>query len=154
MADQSVSSRVRSLLEPVLAQDGIEVFDVEQHANVLKVTVDRPGGVDLETISQVTRTVSDQLDRTDVIAGRYLLEVSSPGVERPLRTPTHFAGAVGCEVVVKTVPGSDGERRIEGTLEAADDAGITVNGRQISHNDIQSARTRFVWPAKSKAGKS
>ncbi len=73
-----------------------------------------------------TRTISRALDEHDPIDGRYALEVGSPGLERPLRTPAHYAGAVGTTVKVKTTPGVEGERRVEGTITAADDDGITV----------------------------
>jgi ribosome maturation factor RimP len=162
VTDTSVSGRVRALVEPLLAAGGIEVVDVEQQASTLKVTVDRPGGVDLDAVSEATRRISAELDRSHPVAGRYLLEVSSPGLERPLRTPAHFARAVGADVVVKLQPGAAAraaesgkpERRVEGALESADDKGIVVAGNQIAYSDIQSARTRFVWPApKQKVGK-
>ncbi len=159
MTDNSVSSRVRQLVEPVLATEGIEVFDIEHNASVLKVTVDRQGGVDLDTIAEATRRISAELDRSDPVAGRYLLEVSSPGLERPLRTPAHFQRAVGTDVTVKLQTGAPTERRIEGILESADDAGaddagVVVAGAHLRYVDIQSARTRFVWPApRQKAGK-
>jgi ribosome maturation factor RimP len=139
-------------VEPVLAEKGIEIVDVEQHASVLKVTVDRTGGVDLETVSEATRRISAELDRNDPVAGRYLLEVSSPGIERPLRTPAHFQRAVGGDVIVKLQPGAAIGRRIEGVLERADDEGIVVAGTSLVYSDIQSARTRFVWPERPKPG--
>jgi ribosome maturation factor RimP len=149
---------VRQLVEPVLAEKGIDLFDVEQHASVLKVTIDRPGGVDLDTISEATRRISAELDRSDPVAGRYLLEVSSPGLERPLRTPAHFEGAVGTDVTVKLQPGAAANRRLDGVLEAADEGGVVVAGTRLAYSEIQSARTRFVWPTpkqlpKQKAGK-
>lgn len=147
MTDKSVSGRVRALVEPVLAAAGLELFDVEQNASVLKVTIDRPGGVDLEVVENASRLVSGELDRHDPVAGRYLLEVSSPGLERPLRTPVHFERAVGVDVALKLKPGALGGRRVEGILEAADDEGIVVAGNRVTYADIQSARTRFVWPA-------
>jgi ribosome maturation factor RimP len=152
-----VSERVRVLVAPSLEEAGLELFDVEHAGGVLKVTVDRPGGIDLDTISEATRVVSSVLDREpDVIDGRYLLEVSSPGVERPLRRPEHFRGAIGSTVVVKTDATAEGERRLEGVLEAADDDGVVVAGRTIPYEAIERARTRFVWPTpqekKRKAG--
>ena len=77
--------------------------------------------------------------------GRYTLEVSSPGVERPLRTPEHFRRFVGTSVAVKTRPDVEGDRRLEGTLEAADDEGVVVAGRRLAYDDIEKARTVFVW---------
>jgi ribosome maturation factor RimP len=142
-----LSERVRVLVGPSLEASGLELFDVELSGGVLRVTVDRPGGVDLDAISAASQQVSSVLDQhDDLIPGRYLLEVSSPGIERNLRRPEHFRGAIGSTVAVKTRAGSDGERRVEGVLEAADDEGVVVAGRALSYDDIERARTRFVWP--------
>ena len=163
MADSSVTERVHALVEPLLAAHDVEVVDVEQLGATLRVTVDRPGGIDLDAVSEATLVVSDALDRHDPIPGHYTLEVSSPGLERPLRTPAHFRRFVGSDVAVKTKPDVDGERRVEGRLEAADDDGFVVAGRRFSYEEVEKARTVFVWEpaergkakdrAKAKAGK-
>ena len=160
MRSDDVIERARALVAPSLERAGLELFDIERTgkagATVLRVLVDRPGGVDLDAISEATRRISDALDGDAeldrALSGRYLLEVSSPGVERPLRTPTHFSGAVGSTVVVKTRPGTGGERRVEGVLESAGADAIVVAGRSIPYDDIERARTRFVWPEPRKAG--
>jgi len=149
----SVSDRVREVIEPPLATRGLEVVDVEHRTTILRVTIDRPGGIDLDAISEASRLVSDELDRNDVVPGRYVLEVSSPGVERTLRTPEHFARFVGTEVAVRTQPGTEGDRRVDGVLEAADENGITVAGRTLAYDDIERARTVFVWGPAPKPGK-
>ena len=87
----SVSDRVRAVIEPVVAAQDLELFDLEQAGPVLRVIVDRAGGVDMEAIAATTRALSRALDEHDPIAGQYTLEVSSPGLERPLRTPAHWA---------------------------------------------------------------
>src|SRR5919199_4118262 len=97
-AEVSVTDRVHDVVATPLATSGLELVDVEHTGKLLRVTVDRPGGVDLDAISDATRLVSDALDRTDVVPGRYVLEVSSPGVERSLRTPEHFRRFVGTRV--------------------------------------------------------
>ncbi len=150
-----VSDRVRDVVDAPLAASGLELVDVEHQASVLRVTVDRPGGVDLDTISAASTVVSAELDRHDVVPGRYVLEVSSPGVERALRTAEHFRRFVGTTVAVRTRPGTDGDRRVEGNLEAADDEGVVVAGRRVAYGDIERARTVFVWEpaAKPKPGK-
>jgi ribosome maturation factor RimP len=147
--------RVREVIEPLLEDQGLELVDVEQSASVLRVTVDRTegGGIDLDTVARASELVSAALDRVDPIPGRYTLEVSSPGVERSLRTPTHFRRCLGETVAVKTRPGTDGERRLEGTLEAADEQGITVAGRTLAYADIERARTVFVWGGAKKGAR-
>ncbi|HWC10362.1 MAG TPA: ribosome maturation factor RimP [Acidimicrobiales bacterium] len=149
----SLGDRVRAVVEAPLATSELELVDVEHTGNLLRVTVDRPGGVDLDTISEASRLVSEALDRTDVVPGRYVLEVSSPGVERPLRTPEHFHRFVGTTVAVRTRAGTDGDRRVEGELEGADDEGVVVAGRRLAYGEIERARTVFVWEPAAKPGK-
>ncbi|HUR77150.1 MAG TPA: ribosome maturation factor RimP [Acidimicrobiales bacterium] len=152
------TTAVRTLVEEPLSDQGFEVFDVEFGGGRLVVTITKPGGVDLEALTQATHIVSDLLDEHDPIpADRYLLEVSSPGLERSLRTPAHFAGALGETVNIKLKPHVEGERRHEGLLEAADDAGVSVGGRIFSYAEIEKARTVFVWgptPKKPKKEKA
>ena len=146
-----MSDRVRALVEPALSAHGLEVLDVDHQGGLLRVTIDRPGGVDLDALSAATQVVSGALDREDPVPGRYTLEVSSPGVERPLRTPEHFRRHVGSLVSVRTVAGVEGDRRVQGVLESADDIGVVVGGRPLAYGDIDRARTVFEWPAKAKS---
>jgi ribosome maturation factor RimP len=116
--------------------------------------VDRAGGIDLEAVTEATRLVNELLDRHDLVADKTTLEVSSPGIERPLRTPEHFKRFVGTEVAVKAKPGTEGDRRLTGVLEAADAEGVVVAGRRLAYDDIEKARTVFVWPSPGRpAGK-
>lgn len=140
------AATVRDLVEKPLSDQGFQVFDVEFGGGRLVVSVTKPGGVDLDALTQANHIVSDLLDEHDPIpVDHYLLEVSSPGLERSLRTPGHFAGALGETVSIKLKPHVEGERRHEGLLEAADDAGVTVGGRTFRYADIEKARTVFVW---------
>jgi ribosome maturation factor RimP len=148
----SAGERVRGLIEPLLSEQGLEVIDVEHSGATLRITVDRAegGGIDLDTVARASDVVSSVLDGADPIPGRYTLEVSSPGIERPLRTPVHFRRHVGSTVALKTRPGTEGERRVEGTLEAADDAGVMVAGRTLAYADIERAHTVFTWGPSAK----
>jgi ribosome maturation factor RimP len=153
----TVADRVRDIVLPLLADRDLGLYDVEMAGPVLKVVVERPGGLDLDALSDATRAVSRALDEADPIAGSYTLEATSPGLERTLRTPAHFAAAVGETVKVKVVAGAagpDGDRRVAGVLAAADDDGITVRSgddagtpieRHIPYGDIERARTVFEW---------
>jgi ribosome maturation factor RimP len=108
--------------------------------------------------------VSRLLDEADPIPGEYTLEVTSPGLERPLRTPEHFARAVGDVVAVKTRAGVTGDRRIQGVLVAADAQGITIRpgeasaaepdaaDRRLAYDDLERARTVFEWGPAPKPG--
>ena len=146
---ESTVERVRAVVEPVVAAADLELYDVELAAPILRVLVDKAGGVDLAVLGEVTRAVSEALDADDPVPGRYTLEVSSPGLERKLRTPAHFAAAVGKKVRVRTLAGTEGDRRVEGTLTAADDDGVTVEtpegDRRIAHDEVERAKTVFEW---------
>jgi len=93
--------RLSGLVAPVLADLGLDLYDLEFAGGQLRVVIDRPGGIDLEAIAEATRLISRELDAADPIPGRYQLEVTSPGLERNLRTPAHFQGAVGTTVKVR-----------------------------------------------------
>jgi ribosome maturation factor RimP len=140
---------VGQLVAPLLERRDARLYDVEQAGATLRVLVDRPGGVDLDLLAEVTRELSSALDDVEPLPGRYTLEVSSPGLERPLRRPEHFSAALGAKVRIKTRSEVEGDRRIEGVLVAADDDGVTVETegglRQLGHDEISSARTVFDW---------
>ena len=152
------------MVEPLAAAVDADVYDVTFNAGKLSVAVTRPAGVDLETLTAVSRQLSEQLDERDVIGGSYTLEVTSPGLERPLRTPEHYWGAIGEAVTVRTTPDTEGDRRIRGTVSAADDDGFTVAieddageptgaSRTLSYDEVERARTTFVWGPSPKPGK-
>jgi ribosome maturation factor RimP len=125
---EGVARAVVSLVEPILADLGLELYDCEFAGGVLRVTIDTPpggpAGVDLDQIALVTRLLGREMDHPadgrEIIPGRYTLEVSSPGLERRLRTPGHFAREVGKEISVRFASPVDGRRRVTGVLVSAD----------------------------------
>ena len=147
----STIERVRETVEPLVASRGLSLYDLELSGTTLRVMVETG---DLEVIESLTRAISHALDEADPIPAHYTLEVSSPGLERPLRTPTHFAGAIGSPVRVKTRPDVEGNRRVDGVLTAADDNTITVGDRTLRYDEIERARTVFEWTSTPKPGKA
>jgi len=152
----TVLEQLQTIIEPLLVSHGLELFDLDYAGGRVIVTVDRPGGPDVGSITDATKTISRTLDGHDVVPGHYTLEVSSPGLERPLRTPAHYTWAVTRAVKLKLIPTVDGDRRLAGTLAAynADAATITVvldepagEERTIPLADIDKARTVFAWGA-------
>jgi ribosome maturation factor RimP len=148
----TVSDELYDLLSPLLATVGLQLFDVQVSSRTIAVTVDRPGGVDLDALAEANRVVGAALDEQEPIAGPYTLEVSSPGLERRLRTPAHFEGAVGEEVTVRTLAGVGEHRRVHGLLAGVDDAGIVLRGPEVPGGElaipfgsIERARTVFEW---------
>ena len=144
---------VEALVRPVVESAGLEFVEAgfrrEQGRRILRVTVDREGGVDLDAISAASERISRRLDLEDVTPGSYTLEVSSPGVERALRTATDFRRRIGQKVSIKTAEPLEGSRGHTGTLTDADDEAIVVEtengGRRIPLGEIRSARTVFEW---------
>jgi ribosome maturation factor RimP len=147
---------VERAVAPVVAAAGLDLYDLELtgsgRAAVLRVLVSAPGGVDLDRVASVAELVSPVLDRAPVAAAlpaHYALEVSSPGLERPLRTPAHFRGAAGETVSLKRRAGAVNER-IRGVVRDADDDGVTLEGEggnveTVAYADVVSARTVFEW---------
>jgi ribosome maturation factor RimP len=152
----AIIDRVRELVLPIVEGESVELYDIEQSGAVLRISVDHPDGISIDVIKRISRSVSHLFDELDPIPGRYTLEVSSPGLERQLRTPDHFHRAIGSDVKIKTRPDYAGERRIQGPLVAADDGGfeITVEGesRRLSYDDVIKARTVFEWGPTPKPG--
>lgn len=141
-----------SALGPVLSRLGLELYDAEFSGGTLHVVVTRPGGVDLEAVTEANRAVSSWLDANDPIAGRYTLDVSSPGLERKLRTPAHYAGAVGEVVTLRERREGEPTRRLEGILVACDATSATIDDKElgatrVALDAVERARTVFVWGA-------
>ena len=152
----AVTDRIDAMASPLCDRIGVELLDVEYEGGVLRLVVDHPDGVSMEAIAEVTREVSRAIDHKDPIPGSFTLEVSSPGLDRPLKRPAHFERAVGSEVAVKTIPGIDGDRRVSGVLETADVDGIGVrladgSCRTLRHDEILKARTVYVWNPEPKS---
>src|SRR5215210_3986511 len=165
MTDAPMIQRVRELVDPIASDLELDVYDIEQRGATLRVTLDTragaPGSVDLEQLSLATRLISRELDHTDPVPGRYTLEVTSPGVERSLRTPAHFQREIGKTVSVRLANVDAEQRRLEGALVAADDRTATIRvetgGEPVDHvidiDGIDRARTVFVWGPQPKPGK-
>lgn len=160
--DHPVANRVLSLIQPIVDDLGLDLYDLEFGGGVLKITVDTPpgspGGIDVDQLSRVTRLVSREMDHSDPIPGHYTLEVSSPGLERTLRTPRHFARETGKTVAVRLRHVVQGERRITGVLIAAGADTFTVRQESgtekiLAYDDVDRARTVFVWEVQPKPGK-
>ncbi len=166
--DDELFGLLASTVEPL----DLELVDVEVRTGLVRVVVDRPEGADLDRIADATRAVSNALDRHDPFPGRrYTLEVTSPGVERPLRRPRDFARAVGETVTVRTRTGGEGERRFVGKLAATDNDGFLLQSEQVApggaarpappearrfaYDDVERARTVFEWgPAPARPGRT
>lgn len=145
--------RVRAVTLPILEDLGVDLYDLEVAGGVVRITIDRSGGVDLETITRVTRLVSRELEHRADPAAELGMEVSSPGLERNLRTPDHFRRARGMTASVKLGAHVQGERRVQGVVGSSDDDGVMIGTIRVAYSDIDKARTVFEWGPKPKPGK-
>ncbi|MEX0983617.1 MAG: ribosome maturation factor RimP [Actinomycetota bacterium] len=147
-----------ALVRPIVERGGLEVLEVgfrhEAGRQVLRVTVDGEDGVDLETLSHLSDAISRRLDLEDFGTSRYALEVSSPGIERPLLTPSHYARFLGSRVKIMTTVPVEGATTHTGTLlqAASDRVVIAVEDveRTILLADVVRARTVADWAAELK----
>ena len=142
-------------LRSLLSDLGLDLYDIEMNKGTLNVIVNKPGGVDLESLTKANRQISEWLDVHDPIAGRFTLDVSSPGLERKLRTPSHFASAVGEVVTLRERRDGQSTRRLEGVVVDADELSVTLDdaehGRvRVALDQIERSRTVFKWGAEAK----
>jgi ribosome maturation factor RimP len=155
IGEQPIAQRVATLLEPLVAREGFELCEVEWQREgqgwVLRLFVDRPGGVNVDHCQELSRTVETVLDVEELIEPAYSLEVSSPGVERPLRKPEHFQRFAGQQVVVKAfgpVDAGHGPRKSwTGLLKGFEQGAVLVEveGKlhRIPHGKI--AKAHVAW---------
>jgi len=144
----AVSDKLQALLAPLVEDLGYEFVGIEYQSNpknrLIRLYIDRPEvGIGIEDCELVSREVSALLDVEDPFSGQYTLEVSSPGIERPLFTGAHFAGFVGeMAKVILAVP-MDGRRKFKGLIVGADEQQVVleVDGERytLTVADIQRA---------------
>jgi ribosome maturation factor RimP len=118
----ATAQRVWQLAAPLAAREGMEIVDIEfrreggRAGRVLRLYLDKEGGPRMDDLGRVSRALSDVLDAEDAVDGPYTLEVSSPGINRPLTRPEHFARFVGKRIRVRTRDAINGRRSFLGIL--------------------------------------
>ncbi len=144
--------KTEELLAPVLDGCGFELVDVEfvkEGSNhYLRAYIDKPGGITIDDCERVSRQLSDMLDEKDFIQESYILEVSSPGLGRPLKKERDFARSLGEEVEIRCFRPVDGRKEFDGVLRAYDAASVTIreNGnteRTLERSNIALIRLAF-----------
>lgn len=145
--DFKLSQRVWQLIEPVVVHQGYEVIEVEVHVarrSIVRISLDGPEGITIDKCAEFSRIFSDVLDVENPIENAYVLEVGSPGFDRPLRKLEHFQKYIGKEVVVKRLNPGGRPKKHRGQLVAADEAGIRLSEMNVSvevpWNEFHSAR--------------
>ena len=162
MSASTEIDRVHALVAPIAADLQLDVYDIERRGATMRVTLDTPpgseGGITLDSLSLATRLISRELDHEDPITGHYTLEVTSPGLERQLRTPAHFQREIGKTITARLRDPQADPRRVQGVLTAADETSATLllddgTERTLALHDLDKSRTVFEWGPKPKPGK-
>lgn len=157
------SERLRSLLEPLVSSQGLDLEEIEVASvgrkRVLRVVVDSDSGADLDQVADVSRALSAKLDETDAMGeGEYDLEVGTPGAERPLTEHRHYARAVDRLVKFQLTDGADTE--LVARILKVDDEGLDLEvpgvkgrkptARRLTFDDIAKARVQVEFNRKNK----
>ncbi|TCP30296.1 ribosome maturation factor RimP [Scopulibacillus darangshiensis] len=152
-----ISELTKELAAPILEELDLELVDVEYVKEgqnwFLRVFIDSPAGVDLDTCAQVSERLSDKLDEDDPVSDAYFLEVSSPGAERPLKGKADYKKAIDKNVRVTTYEPINGEKAFEGKLVQAEDNEMTLAIKKktkmetvvIPYEKIASARLAIIF---------
>jgi ribosome maturation factor RimP len=150
------------LIEPLVESRGIELIQLEYVTGKygkLMLYIDRDGGIEIEHCEEVSRAVSEMLDQHDPITHAFNLEVSSPGLERPLTKKAHFLRFQGERVKIITTEPLEGSSKLSGTLQRAGEDAVTLradDGAEFSlpYSLIARANLRYSGPEKKEKGKS
>ncbi len=153
MEKKNVAGTVRDLIAPIADELGYDIWDVEfvkEGADmILRITIDKDEGIDIEDCEKMSRAIDPVIDEADPIETSYRMEVSSPGVERTLTRPEHFVKCVGEKVEVRLYAPLNGQKQIVGTLTSADEKSITVTvGDEevvLEKSAVAKAATVFDW---------
>ena len=129
MKTEEITAQIARLAAPALTATGLELVDVEvqpRKQTLVRLVVDRPGGIGVEDCARASRQLSDILDVHDLIESGYVLEVSSPGLDRPLKKPADFAWAVGRPVRLTTRRPVEGGNVLKGILSGFEEDILTL----------------------------
>ena len=155
-----VEEQVRAIVAPLLEDLSVDLWDVVWSGSHLRILVDKTqnnqtqetqqlSGIDTETLSLVSRILSNELDKSDPLPSVYTLEVSSPGIEKTLRHPEHFQNSIGEVVVIKLSDPIENESRFSGVLTDVTETGIMLKTAQeeinILFSAIKKANCVFAW---------
>lgn len=147
------SDVVRALAEPLARDLDVDLLDVQVKGSgprqMVRVIVDRRGGVDLQTCQQLSKRLSVRLDETDPIADRYALEVTSPGIDYPLVGPRDFERVEGRDVLIHRGGGDGAVQQVRGRVAGSDGAAVVVDTDteqvRVPYDEIVKATQCLPW---------
>lgn len=139
-APKLIDGRLKQIVENAVSSRGVELIEMFHvrtgKRQLVRVVVDKLGGVSVDDCAEVSRRLSADLDMAEVIEGRYTLEVSSPGVDRALKTPADFRRKMTRKVHVKVSTDGTRQETVEGTIDAVTDDSVTVGGRPVPFDRV------------------
>lgn len=142
---ETYETRTEKLLQPIAEANGVEIYDVEYVKEgsdwYLRAYLDKPEGVSIIDCENVSRALSEKLDEEDFISDSYILEVSSPGLGRPLKKDKHLEKSLGEAVEIRLYKAMDKCKEFEGTLKAFDADTITI---ETDEKEMSFARTEIA----------
>lgn len=145
---ETYEARTEELLAPIAAEHGVEIYDVEYVKEgseyYLRAYIDKPEGVNINDCENVSRALSDVLDREDFIPEAYILEVSSPGLGRTLKKDKHLAKSIGQDVEIKLFKPIDKCKEFAGTLESFDEKELTIRQEDGSGRTFERAEIALI----------
>lgn len=135
--EEGVAERVSALVLPVIKEAGMELVDLEYRKEgtgwVLRLFIDKEGGVTLDDCTDISKEVDAILDVEDIVPHEYNLEVSSPGLNRPLKTEQDFNRFIGKLAKIKTFEVIDGSRNFKGRIVGCENGLVTLNVDGVAH---------------------
>lgn len=149
---ENYEQRTENILLPMLEEYKFELVDVEYVKEggqwYLRAYIDKPGGITIDDCVEISRKLSDVLDEEDFIEDSYIMEVSSPGLGRPLKKEKDFARSLGQEVEIRTYRAIDKQKEFIGTLKDYDKDTVTIGYEDdteavFAKNDIALIRLAF-----------
>ncbi|MDD4773251.1 MAG: ribosome maturation factor RimP [Eubacteriales bacterium] len=155
-SQKNTAALVSELLDRHINNLGYELWDVEYVKEgsewYLRITIDKPDGIDINDCETVHRGIEPLLDEADLIVNAYRLEVSSPGIERELRTGHHFEKSIGKDIILKLYTAKNGKKLLHGTLLSNKDGFITItepdgNNLTIKRTAVSRANIYFDFKA-------
>ena len=148
MKKQEIIAHVEALLEPLAREFGYEIVDVEyvkEGANwYLKVFADKEGGFSIDDCVELSHALDEQLEKTDPIETPYILEVSSPGLGRPLKKERDYVRSMGKELEIRTYRSIDRKKEFYGILKAYDDSSVTIESEDGTEQLFQKADIALI----------
>ena len=145
---ESYEAKTTELIQPVVEANGVELFDVDYVKEgsdwYLRVYIDKEGGITVDDCEVISRLLGEWLDKEDFIEDSYILEVSSPGLGRPLKKEKDFARSIGKDVEIRLYKAIDKQKEFTGTLTSYDADSVTITMEDGSERTFEKSEIALI----------